>query len=377
MVSLKISRKPDLKESPMAQGPATQISDLIVPEIFTPYTTLLTTEKSRLIQSGLVVRSEALDAKLAGGGITFNVPTFADLDNDEERISNDNSLPFEGPYMSPGTAAGPVTIPAGQQFPPDPKKIRTLKEVAVRLERNNSWSSMDLAAVVAGVDPMSVIADRVSSYWVRRQQAAFIATWKGVIAANVANNAGDFTNNISGASYAAGTTDFSASAFLDATVTMGDGMEDLTAVMVHSVVYNRMQKNNLIDFIPDSTGRINIPTFLGREVIVDDSMPRNGNVYETWLFGSGATQMGIGSPKVPTETQRLPGGGNGGGQEVLYSRVEWCIHPTGHAWKGTADEGGPANTGTLGDDLDEAASWQRVYPERKQIKFARLVTREA
>jgi hypothetical protein len=34
-----------------------------------------------------------------------------------------------------------------------------------------------------------------------------------------------------------------------------------------------MQKNNLIDFIPDAEGHINIPTFLGRRVIVDDGMP--------------------------------------------------------------------------------------------------------
>jgi hypothetical protein len=107
-------------------------------------------------------------------------------------------------------------------------------------------------------------------------------------------------------------------------------------------------------------------------------MPRSGNVYQTWLFGSGSTQMGIGSPKVPTEVERKAGGGNGGGQDVLYNRVEWCIHPTGHAWvaAGTPN-GGPANTGTADPDLDEAASWDRRYPERKQIKFARLITREA
>lgn len=354
----------------MAAGPAVRVSDVIVPEIFTPYTQTLTEQKSRLVQSGLLARSAVLDEKLMGGGITFNVPSFNDLDNDADRISTDTSVPF---------ANADASLPAGVARPPNPLKIGSKKEIAVRLNRNNSWSSTDLAAILAGVDPMNAIADRVAAYWTRRLQAAFIATWNGVIADNAANDSGDYINDISGGAFVDGVTNFSAEAFLDAAQTMGDSQEDLVAVAVHSVVYNRMLKNNLIDFISDSINgnAISIPTFLGREVIVDDGLPRTGSVYDTWLFGSGATQFGVGTPPVPTEMDRKAGGGNGGGQDVLYSRVMWCIHPTGHAWIGTADDGGPANTGTANDDLDEAASWNRVYTERKQIKFARLVTREA
>lgn len=356
----------------MAAGPATRVSDVIVPEIFTPYAQNITEQKSRIIQSGLAARNGELDTLLAGGGLTFQVPSFKDLDNDADRVSSDTSVPFASAGVDSGTG-----LPAGQAWPPDPLKTGTLKEIAVRLNRNNSWSTTDLSKVLAGADPMQSIADRVAYYWTRRLQAAFIATWNGVIADNVANDSGDYVNNISGASFVDGTTNFSAEAFLDTALTMGDSMEDLTACVVHSVVYNRMQKNNLIDFIPDSEGRVNIPTFLGREVIIDDGVPRTGNVYDTWLFGGGATQVGVGTPPVATEVDRKPGGGNGGGQDVLYNRVMWTIHPVGHAWVGTAGDGGPANTGTAADDLDEAGSWNRVYPERKQIKFARLVTREA
>ena len=358
----------------MAVGPTTRISDLIVPEVFTGYTQTLTEEKSRLVQSGLLVRDSLIDTLLGGGGLTFNIPSFNDLDNDPERISTDTSVPFAGPY---GAAAANVTLPAGQAFPPNPLKITSKREIAVRLNRNNSWSSSNLAAILAGVDPMAAIAARVSAYWTRRLQAAFISTWNGVIADNVANDAGDYVNNISGASFSDGVTNFSAEALLDTAQTMGDSQDDLTVIVVHSVVYNRMMKNNLIDFIPDARGEINIATFLGREVIVDDGMPRTGSVYDTWLFGAGASLYGNVAPPNATETERKPGAGNGGGQDVLYNRVQWCIHPTGHAYIGTPDDGGPANTGTAGDDLDEAASWDRRYPERKQIKFARMVTREA
>lgn len=350
----------------MATGPTTLISDVIVPEIFNPYVQQMTEEKSRLIASGAVVRSAQLDQDLAGGGLTFNAPSFKDLDNEEENVSTD----VADDDFTGGSANS------------TPKKTGTSNEVAVRLSRNQSWSSSDLTSALAGVDPMNSIANRVSTYWARRLQAAFVATVNGLFADNDAAPAGtehvqgDLTNDISGVSYSAGVTDFSAPAFIDAAVTMGDSMGDLTMVCVHSIVYARMQKNNLIDFIPDSRGETMIPTFLGRIVIVDDGVPSpSSGIYHTWLFGGGAALLGMGAPKVPTETARKPDAGNGGGQEVLYNRVEWSIHPVGHKYAGTPANGGPSNAATA-NNLANAASWQRVYPERKQIKIARLITRE-
>jgi hypothetical protein len=185
------------------------------------------------------------------------------------------------------------------------------------------------------------------------------------------------TQDISGASFVDGVTNFSAEAFIDATATMGDSMGELTMVMVHSLVYARMQKNNLIDFVSDSVNgnAVSIPTFLGREVIVDDGVPRTAGVFNTWLFGAGAVRGGVGAPKVPTETFRAPAAGNGGGQDTLYNRVEWIIHPVGHAYIGTPAKGGPSNA-TSSNNLANAGSWSRVFSERKQIRIARLITRE-
>lgn len=353
----------------MATGPLTKVSDIVEPAIFTPYVQQITEEKARVVQSGILARDGFMDSLLAGGGLTFNVPSFKDLDNDADNVSSDD-------VADALDQAGGVDWP-NPRLDSTPLKTGTGTEIAVRLSRNNSWSSADLAAAMAGADPMTSIANRVGYYWTRRLQAAFIATMNGVIKDNTTNDAGDYTNDISGGGYVAGVTDFSAEAFLDAAVTMGDSMDGLTAVLVHSVVFNRMQKNNLIDFIPDARGEVQIPTFLGREVIVDDGMPNAANVYDTWLFGAGAVRLGVGSPKVATEVERHAAAGNGGGQEVLYNRVEWTMHPVGHAYTGgTTAKGGPGN-GTGANQLDNATSWNRVYPERKQIDFARLVTREA
>lgn len=357
----------------MATGPVTLVSDVVVPEIFTPYVQQRTEEKARLVQSGVMQRNPLMDNLLAGGGLTFNVPSFRDLDNDADNVSTDTV----GDQIA-WTALSGTSVGANYPTLSDsvPLKVETDTEVAVRLSRNNSWSSSDLAAALAGADPLNSIASNVAYYWQRRLQAIFIATYNGVIKDNVANDSSDYQNDISGAGFVDGVTNFSAEAFLDAAVTMGDSMEDLVAIMVHSVVYNRMQKNNLIDFIPDARGEINIPMFLGREVIVDDGMPVTANVYDSWLFGRGAAQMGVGSPKVATEVERIASAGNGGGQEVLHSRQEWSVHPVGHAYTGTSPNGGPGN-GTGSNELNIATSWDRRFPERKQIKFARLVTREA
>lgn len=344
----------------MATG-VTRISDVVVPEIFSPYAQLKTQEKSRLIQSGVVTVDPTLSSNLSGGGLTFNEPFFKDLDNDEENVSSDD--------------------PAVNS---SPNKIGTGTEVQVRLSRNNSWSSMDLTAALAGADPMNAIANNVADYWQRRLQKIFVATMNGVLADNAAaptggdtHVLGDMVHDVSGAAFAAGVTNFTAEGFLDAAVTMGDSMEDLSLVMMHSIVYNRALKNNLIDFIPDSTNgaATSIPTFLGRQVIVDDGMPFTGGVFDTWLFGSGSFAMGMGSPAVPTEVDRAPEAGNGGGQDTLFNRVELCMHPVGHAYIGTPAKGGPANAATA-NNLANAGSWRRVFNERKQIRIARLVTRE-
>jgi hypothetical protein len=350
----------------MAAGPITAISDIVVPSIFNPYVQQLTEQKSRLVQSGAVARSPQLDQDLMGGGLTFNAPSFKDLDDDSDNVSSDE-------------AADQYTAGSDDLTP---KKLGTSTEIAVRLSRNQAWSSADLASALAGADPMMSIADRVAYYWSRRLQAAFVATLTGIFADNDAapdaseHVQGDLTNDVSGGVYSAGVTDFTTSAFIDAAVTLGDSMGDLSLVCVHSVVYSRMQKNNLIDLIPDARGEVQIPTFLGRTVIVDDGITSSGNVYHTWLFGAGAILLGMGAPKVPTEVDRKPDAGNGGGQEVLYNRVEWAIHPVGHKYKGGATKGGPTNAATSGN-LGHVDSWERVYPERKQIKIARLITREA
>lgn len=337
----------------------TKIVDIVKPEIFLPYLQQATETKSNLITSGVLVPDPQLDSFLDGGGLVFNSPSFKDLPDEDENISSDD----ETVLAVPG-------------------KIQTATEKQVRLSRNKSWSDMDLATALAGADPMAAVISRVDAYKRRRLQNAFIATVKGVFADNAAAPTGsehiinDLTVDISGSTFEDGVTNFSAEATIDAKVTMGDSMSELGLMLVHSVVFARMQKNNLIDFTPDSNGVYNIASFNGMDVVIDDSMPAASGVFETWIFGRGAFRLGQGVPSVPLESIRVPAAGNGGGQDTLHHRWEWIIHPEGCAYVGTPPNGGPTNAATT-NNLANAGSWARSFTERKQIHIARLITREA
>ena len=335
----------------------TRIADIVVPEIFAGYVQTLTQEKSRLVQSAALTMDQRLSDNLSGGGLTFNEPFYHDLlsaDGDHaENISTDN----------------------GADSTPD--NIQASTEIQIRMSRNKSWGSADLTAALAGNDPMNAIANRVADWRVRRLQAAWLATMKGVFATNdAAPSAGsthiqkDLTLDIS--TQTGDAAKFSASAFISATGLMGDSMGQLTMVMMHSIVYQQLQRLNLLDFIPDARGEVNIAYYQGREVIVDDGMPNSNGVFHTYLIGAGATALGAGSPKVPVAVKRNEEANNGAGEEILFNRWEWIIHPVGHAWRGTAaSKGGPSNI-----ELGAAGTFDRVYRERKMIRIARLITKE-
>lgn len=339
---------------------STQIADVVVPSVFTPYMQLLSTERSAFVQSGVAVTDPEFDSLLAGGGRTFDMPFWNDLGNTEARVSGDAVAGVQSGTI-PGTDAIPDEITSG-------------REVAIRHSRNYSWSSADLASALAGEDPQDAIASRVADYWVRQDQRMLIASIQGIIADNIANDSGDMVNNIATAGAVSDANRWSAEAFIDAVQTMGDQGENLVAVAVHSVVYARMKKLNLIDFIPDSNGVVNIPTFHGRRVIVDDGLPNfltgANQTYSCYLFGAGAIAFGTGSPKVPTEVDRRPEAGGGGGQEVLYSRREILLHPRGFAWLATPGSG-QAGQSPTNAELATATNWDRRFA-RKLVRLAEL-----
>ena len=329
----------------------TQLADVIIPEVYATYQAENSPESTALFASGIIARSSILDQKANSGGSILDIPFWKDLDATQEpNISSDD----------------PDEIAT-------PKKIQSAKQVARIAYLNDGWSTADLADELAGSEPMRRIAERTSNYWNKQLQRRLIASAVGVMASNVANDDSDMVIDISAESIEANST-FSRQAFTASLFTAGDQFEIFTAIATHSMVLKRMIDNDDIDFIKDSTGTTTIPTFLGRRVIVDDSMPVNTSgaapKYTSILFGSGVFGYGIGSPKTPVEIQRKPDAGKGAGIETLWERKTWLVHPFGTKFLSTAVA---RDSATLAE-LKTATNWERVV-ERKNMPLAFLVTK--
>lgn len=328
-----------------------QIANIYNPLVFNAAVQEQQLQLNRFIQSGVAVVDPMLTAMANTGGNIGELPFYKPLGTEEPNYSTDN----------PATLSTPANI--------------TSDKMVYRLAaQNKSWSVMDLARELALEDPVAAITGRIGKYWATNNEKRIIQSVRGVIADNKANDSADMLFDISVA--AGGTvTDANkvdANAIIDTVQTMGDHGELLAAIAMHSIVYRRLQKLNLIDFIPDARGEINIPVYQGKRVIVDDSLTgitydTSKVYYDTVLFGAGQFVLGDGQPVVPSEIERNPDAGNGGGEWQIYSRRSDIIHPLGFKFLSASVAGQSATQA----ELAAAANWDRVY-NRKNVALAVL-----
>lgn len=333
---------------------STQLSDVIVPDIYLSYEADNSPEKSVLVTSGVAVTSALMTQIVDAAGITGFIPFWRDLDQTvEPNYSTD----------SPTDVAVPNKIVAGT--------MQTRK-----INQNQGYSAADLVNEIAGSNPMMRIRNRFGKYWERQFQRRIIATLQGVVAGNILNNGADMVNNIAietGLTAGPGNI-FSRAAFTTTAFTMGDMFDGITTIAVHSVIYKRMIDNDDIAFIQPAVGQMSVPTFLGRTVVVDDTMPvvagiTNGFKYTSYLFGPGAIGYGQGNPLIPVEVYRRPDQGNGGGVEQLWERKTWIVHPFGFTFNNVTVTG---QSPTFAN-LRLAANWTRTIL-RKNVPLAVLIT---
>lgn len=317
----------------------TRLVDVVVPEEFTNYIVQNTMQKSALVEAGVAVRNAEIEAQLTAGSDAFTVPNWFDLGDDEANIVSDD----------PAVDAVPRKLVAGRQ-------------VIRKAFLHNSWSAMNLASELAGDDAIARIKDRATAYWTRQLQKRLIATLNGILADNEANNAGDMV-------FGTAATAFDATAIINAAATLGDSMRDLSAVAMHSDVYAQALRDDLVATERQSDGGF-IQTFRGLAIVVDDGMPFDDatDSYVTAVFGAGAVGYGVVPPRIAegTEVENKPSSGNGGGQQILHSRVNLAVHPAGFSYTGL-----PAAVSPSLAELASAANWDRVF-ERKAIPLAFL-----
>jgi hypothetical protein len=325
----------------------TQIADIVLPAEFTAYQVENSLTSTALYQSGVLVPNGEMASQLQAGAQSFTVPFWSDLPDAESDITNDN----------------PAILST-------PQKITAAKQVVRKSFLHQSWSEMSLASELSGSDALQRVQSRVQAYWDRQWERRLIASLLGVLYSNVANNASDMVNDISGASGTA--ANFSAIAVIDTAATLGDRLDDIKAIAMHSAVYTEALTNDLIEFIPQSQG-LPIKTFRGMAVILDDNLSPSAGVYTTILMGFEAVGYAVTEPRTGygTELFRIPSAGNGGGQTVLHSRFNVALHPLGFAFTGASVAGDSPSMA----ELATATNWSRSFAQRKSVPLAFLVSK--
>ena len=331
---------------------ATLRSDVIIPEIFTPYVIEQTTLRDAFLASGVVQPMAELNA--TEGGDYVNVPFWkANLSGDFEVLSDSSSL--------------------------TPGKITADKQVGVILHRGRAWEARDLAALAAGADPMAAIGAKVASYVANQRQKDLIKCLEGVF--------GGLTSN-TGAAFAGLTFDLSGMTALGprqvakARSLLGDQGDKLTAVAMHSAVYYDLVERKAIDYVsaaearmtgaasdganPDAFagsiqgayGEVTVPTYMGLRVIMSDDLTPTSTNYPVYFFTQGAIASGE-QLALQTETDRDILAKS----DAMSIDLHYCYHPVGAKWTVGTTNPTPAQLATIGN-------WSKVY-ETKNIGIVR------
>jgi hypothetical protein len=327
------------------------IKNLLIPEVWDPYFLELTTEKTDLIESGIVVRDSNMDRLAMGGGNTIDLPFFDDLTGDDAIIH-------------PGDDLTPTNISAKQDM--------------CRLHiRGDARRLHDLEGSLTGTDPLAMVAARIHNYWMRKEQKVLLATLKGVFADNAANDSNDLIFTAAAEALAdvkpwndANPTVMNPVALLDAQQLLGDASDRFVAIVMHSKCLNDLKKQELIDTERPSDRSKEINYYGGIRVIKDDSCPTrdgttDGTVYRSYLFAEGAIARGEGRVDVPSEFQR-----EGLASETYFiTRRSFILHPRGIKWTNSSiAKSAPTNA-----ECEMAVNWDRVY-QKKNIRTVMLET---
>ena len=336
---------------------ATVRSDLIIPEVFTPYLIEATTQTDSFLQSGVVQPLAELNLSSTAGGDFVKIPFYkANLTGDFEVLSDSTSL--------------------------TPSKIQADNQIAAVLHRGRAFSSRDLASLAVGssTDPMAAIAQKMAAYVNNQKQKDLYSCLTGAFGSINANSSSSALFDLTIDSESGDTpTALSPRHVAKAQSLLGDQGGKLTTIAMHSKVYYDLVERRAVDFvaatdingggatasggsIQNAFGSPTVPTFMGLRVIVSDDIPTTGSgsttEYSVFMFTNGAVVTGEQAP-IRTQTDRdilaL--------EEAMAVDLHYIYHPVG--LKYAVSTVNPSRS-----VLETVGSWSKVY-ETKNIGIVR------
>jgi hypothetical protein len=332
---------------------ATLRSDVIIPEIFTPYLLEQTTQRDAFLASGVVQPLAELNA--TEGGDFINVPFWkANLSGDFEVLTDSTSL--------------------------TPGKITADKQVGVILHRGRAFEARDLAALAAGADPMAAIGAKIADYIANQRQKDLLSCLAGIFGSIGSNNSASFVDLTIDGKSADTPTVLSPRHVAQARSILGDQGDKLAAVCMHSKVYYDLVERRAIDYVATTDARgtsttqsggttvaayggdVTVPTYMGLRVIVSDDVQTDGSgsstEYATYFFTQGAIASGE-QMGMETEVDRDILAKS----DAMSIDLHYVYHPVGAKWAVTTTNPTRAQLETIGN-------WTKVY-ETKNIGIVR------
>lgn len=325
----------------------TTIADLVPSEkVLGSLVDLELQEKNVLINSGLAATGPEVTAVLSGGSRKQGLPFLNALDATNVNISNDD-ITDDG----------------------DSGKLTADEFTVLRHEQNWAWGTSDLARMVTKYDAQGGIRAGIGQYWNTRTNMTAISSIKGVqahIDGVLAYSGADADLLAKKAAYAvlvsgSTSTDFAASAVFKAAATAGEYQDMFDTLIVHPTQYAVFQAQESSGFLTAAQTGSKFDTYKGFKLIKTTAFGQN-------LVVVGRTGgLAFGQRSIEIENERLANKGNGGGADLLHSRLGFVAHVQGTNYAGAV---APSNS-----TLEDAASWNlAVDPAEFGFRFIKVKT---
>lgn len=311
---------------------ATTFSDLVVPEIFTKYLIQETTKTNNFLNSGIATSDPSVI--ISEGGRTVNIPFFKELSANDEILDESSELTVNN--------------------------ITADKDIAAIHARSVAFGATDLSKLFSGADPIAAMRVQLGNFWSEKFTDVILSTLKGIFGvAALADNVLDNSAN-----------SLTADVMADAMFLLGDKSSKITAIAMHSKVFAKLKKLDLISTVQPSTLEPAYNTYMTKRIIMDDAIvPISGSgataVYPIYFFGAGALAYNENTTLATYEQDRdiLAK------QDVFTSTRVFTMHPRGVKWVGTPVGSTPSNT-----ELATAANWSLVEAP-KNVAIAQVLTK--
>jgi hypothetical protein len=348
----------------------TFLSNLVTRPEFLQYTAEGIFEQSKWVQSGIIQRNAALDAR--AGGTRVRVPFF------------DPIAPTETQILSTSSWNGGLGYLTAQNVTAD-EQIMTI------LHRGFAYAADDLSKLGSGADPLAHVRNQLSAAINKLKTATLAAQLLGLFGG--ISGAGVLGPNQSNKSFAGVPGSMTEANFLNVAnvvgtkALLGERGDELDSIAMHSNVAYYLQQVGMLTFSTSalSTGgaitwggggvgitAAEVATFAGLRVVIDDQLTAltggtstHAKKYPVYLFKSGVVSEGI------QQDLRLGADRNIlSMQDILAVDYHYGYHITGTKWNVAGDN--PTNAATTGN-LADTASWSLVYSTTKQVPIARLL----